>query len=626
MFKCDNQKQCVNKNFLCDGEPDCLDYSDEKNCGCSKNDFKCRGPFEKCILNDWLCDGIYDCPDKSDEHDSRCLSRDCASNAVKCMNGKCIPKYYLCDGIDQCGDNSDEMKCSTKKTDVTDPKMGCKFGSCSQLCLDKGSKGSIHCKCAMGYHKYGTMRNATCRAINGQHLIFSASESELRFIYSLNYGVPDTSKRAAASQREKITVMPVHSFIKTNSSKITSFDYVINTANDIVLFWIDSMPTNSLQRIQMNTKMDFEEIKDSGYDGTNSTILSGDKMKDTVLKALSVDWITNKIYLIENDMITAVDFEGKNKRSIIDAGVNSHELVVDPESRKVFWSTMMRVIFVASMDGSQKRRLITDNIEFASGLTIDYPSRRLYWCDLRKSTIETTMIDGTDRQIVRKFEGIDPLHQLAVTPVKIDVFEDDLYVVMTNHTIYKLNKFGLRRDYEDLNNGPYNYKASHIKIVHMYKKNESLENPCKKNPCDDSAICYLSATDATGRSCNCPDNLYIQKNGTHVRCLHRSEISSLCYKNCVNGGKCKYSGDEMYCECPPKYEGEFCDHFICSGFCKNGGKCHLPVSIRGLNNEQIKAEIKCSCSEDWKGSRCEIPKRACIVSYINFVSIIVLKF
>jgi low-density lipoprotein receptor-related protein 1 (alpha-2-macroglobulin receptor) len=220
---------------------------------------------------------------------------------------------------------------------------------------------------------------------------------------------------------------------------------------------------------------------------------------------------------------------------------------------------------------------------------------------------------------VRKFEGVDPQSQLAVSPMKIDIFEDELYVIMTNQTIYKLNKFGWRKDYEELNNGPYKFKASHIKIIHMYKRNESLENPCLKHPCDPSAICYLSSEDPLGRSCNCPDNLYIQKNGSHVTCLHRSEISSLCYKTCVNGGKCKYSGDDMVCECPPKFEGEHCEDYICHGYCKNQGTCSIPPVTKSFTNEQLKAQRTCNCKPHWKGQRCEIPENACEVSSTRFV-------
>lgn len=447
-------------------------------------------------------------------------------------------------------------------------------------------------------------------------MIFTASESEMKFIYGLNFGISENSNRSESPQvgSRKITVMPVHSFIKTNSSKIASFDFVINGDKDIILFWLDSMPTNTLQSIKISSKQDFDDIKDFGFGVKNSTVLSVGQLKDTILKALSIDWITSKIYLLENDLINAVDFDGKNKRTIIDAGMNAWDLVLDPESRKIFWSTMMRVIFVASMDGSQKKRLVTENVEYASGLAIDYPARRLYWCDLRKSTIETTTLDGADRQIVRRFEETDSLSQLPVSPVKLDIFEDELYVIMTNQTIFKLNKFGWKKDYEELNHGPYKFKASYIKIIHTLKRNESLLNPCILNPCDDSAICYLSSTDQLGRSCNCPDNLYIQKNGSHVTCLHRSEIPSLCYKNCVNGGKCKYDKDEMVCDCPSKYDGEYCEHYICSEYCKNQGVCILPSNSKTLTAAQLKSKISCHCLPQWKGTRCDIPASACIVS------------
>lgn len=517
------------------------------------------------------------------------------------------------------------MKCAKKKTDMFDTKSGCKFGSCSQLCLEKGSKDAFHCKCAPGYFKLGHVRNATCRA-NGQHFIFTASESKLRFISVLNYESLKNSRQGVS--KETISVIPVHSFITTNSSKIVSFDFAVDNDDEIIIFWLDSMPTNTLERIRIDTRTDFSEISDGGLDGRKSTILTEEKLKDTVFRSLSIDWITSKIYLIENDMIrsvndmiVSVDYEGHYKRSIVDAGVNAGDLVVDPESRKVFWSTMMRVIYVSSMDGSQKKRLITDNIEFASGLAVDYPSRRLYWCDIRKSTVETTKLDGTDRQIVRKFDEIDSFSKLPVSPIKLDIFEDELYIVMTNQTIYKLNKFNWQKDYEELNRGSRKFKASHIKVMHMLKRMTSFSNPCTKNPCDSTAICYLSSSDPLRRSCHCPDNLYSRKNGSHITCRHRSEISSFCYKNCVNGGVCKYaqytsserSADIMFCKCPAKYEGEFCEHYICSNYCKNLGICLLPNSKLPHTTEQLKAGRQCHCPPDWDGTQCEISKKACQV-------------
>lgn len=138
-------------------------------------------------------------------------SRPCAGNAIKCTNGKCIPKYKICDESDDCGDNSDEMKCITKKSEIPDPKSGCRFGSCSQLCMEKGSKGSFHCKCASGYQKFGSVKNATCKSIQGLHLIFTASESELRFIYGLNYDASENSKKPGPARKPSDrNMMSVH--------------------------------------------------------------------------------------------------------------------------------------------------------------------------------------------------------------------------------------------------------------------------------------------------------------------------------------------------------------------------------------------------------------------------------
>jgi hypothetical protein len=63
--------QCVEKNFWCDGEPDCKDKSDEKESSCRT--YVCPEFMKKCddgvycVDKEWVCDGQADCKDKSDE-------------------------------------------------------------------------------------------------------------------------------------------------------------------------------------------------------------------------------------------------------------------------------------------------------------------------------------------------------------------------------------------------------------------------------------------------------------------------------------------------------------------------------------------------------------------------------
>lgn len=121
-FTCSTQgnKDCIPLKWKCDGQPDCLDESDEIGCpACETDQFKCRNG--QCIDQKFVCDGVSQCQDNSDE--VRC----CKPPEFKCPRTEvCISEALLCDGIDNCADGADERKsvCRASNRYIADTKSG----------------------------------------------------------------------------------------------------------------------------------------------------------------------------------------------------------------------------------------------------------------------------------------------------------------------------------------------------------------------------------------------------------------------------------------------------------------------------------------------------------------------
>ncbi|XP_078577923.1 procollagen C-endopeptidase enhancer 1-like [Branchiostoma floridae x Branchiostoma japonicum] len=74
---------------------------------CTVSEFECANGG--CIPNNWICDGDNDCGDMSDEQN--CVGT-CGGGRFDCANGNCIDSDWICDGDNDCGDMSDELNCN----------------------------------------------------------------------------------------------------------------------------------------------------------------------------------------------------------------------------------------------------------------------------------------------------------------------------------------------------------------------------------------------------------------------------------------------------------------------------------------------------------------------------------
>ncbi|XP_075458989.1 low-density lipoprotein receptor-related protein 2-like [Ascaphus truei] len=114
IFQCRNGKKCIQERFRCDGVPQCSDASDEQDCWKPTENCALRCDRNvRCVPKSWICDGNPDCFDEADEQG--CEHRECSNAKFRCANGQCISYTMHCDGDNDCADHSDELNCTITK-------------------------------------------------------------------------------------------------------------------------------------------------------------------------------------------------------------------------------------------------------------------------------------------------------------------------------------------------------------------------------------------------------------------------------------------------------------------------------------------------------------------------------
>lgn len=119
-FLCRDDSYCIPRVWLCDGEPDCHDSSDEVNCHGNCTGFQCKD--KECIPEHWHCDLNEDCEDGTDELGCGNLTVSESSNSTcdldsahfLCRDGQCLPPQKVCDGKSDCKDGDDEASFCSK--------------------------------------------------------------------------------------------------------------------------------------------------------------------------------------------------------------------------------------------------------------------------------------------------------------------------------------------------------------------------------------------------------------------------------------------------------------------------------------------------------------------------------
>lgn len=604
-FKCANPAHCIHSLFICDGDIDCLDGSDEANCTntCKPNEFTCTN--HQCISSNWRCDGEQDCNDGSDEIETICANLACEPNRFKCKNNKCIHRYAVCDGIDNCGDNSDENHCPSIKLcsdanfkcangncikkqlecnlyndcgDNSDEEGCdsplCQFRTCSQICIEKKinkTDKTFSCHCAEGYHMVHSKNKSTSCVADGKTALLLIADANLKVL----------DPYATHSKSEK-------SPLNLDATKIYSVDFFYDDSDNVMVFWVDRHA---------------KEIKMASIPPSDVTRKKREESLKTVLsnlldpRGVAVDWVGRNLYWTDggdwahNNVIMVSTLEGRKKRTLFRTGLNEpYDIAVEPLSGRVFWTELgiKPRISGASMDGKNKFNLVDSAIQWPTGITIDYPSQRLYWADPKAKTIESINMNGKDRFLVYHTDDN------AAKPYKLEVFEDKLYfTTYRTNNILSVNKFGMS-DVGVLANRL--NRASDILILQENKQARNVSNSCKDQPCHQSALCINLPSSYT---CLCPDHLTEELNITSGKLSCKVAPAKSCYLNC-NHGVCQFD-DELvpHCLCNENFYGPYCEKLnnsMCP--CLNEGMCYLDLTTPEMS-------YKCHCTANYTGEHCE---------------------
>ena len=134
----------------------------------------------------------------------------------------------------------------------------------------------------------------------------------------------------------------------------------------------------------------------------------------------------------------------------------------------MFWTDAGTVpkIETSWMDGSERKAIVKDKLGVPASIVIDFQAdHRLYWCDSKLNSIESSNKDGSDRVVI--------MHSEAHHPISLETFEDQIYwTTKDTNEIYRQDKFGrgvkvrVKRA---------SAQTTDLKIFHRQKYNTSCE-------------------------------------------------------------------------------------------------------------------------------------------------------
>ena len=150
------------------------------------------------------------------------------------------------------------------------------------------------------------------------------------------------------------------------------------------------------------------------------TIISGSNTSAPF--RVAVDWIADNVYWtdMKNNAIEVARIDGSCRKKLLENLKEPRSLGLFPKESYLFWTEWgdHPKIERASLDGSNRKAIVSTDLHFPNGLSIDYVNRKVYWADALKDRIEVCDLHGRFRVTLIP----DAVIAFGLTQVRITFF------------------------------------------------------------------------------------------------------------------------------------------------------------------------------------------------------------